>query len=185
MIGRLVLVKHSHPHIEPDVPAAGWRLDDEGHARAVRLASRLRTFTARRIVTSIEPKAHETADIVGRELGLPVEPVRGLHEHDRNDGPFLGAEDFDRSVAMLFARPRELVFGNETAEQAARRFATAIDRALREETASDAIVVAHGTVISLFCSPADPLTLWKRLGLPSYVVLSLPARAILDVVDRV
>jgi broad specificity phosphatase PhoE len=45
-------------------------------------------------------------------------------------------------------------------------------------------IVAHGTVISLFVSRltnADPFLLWKRLGLPSFVVLSLPDSQIIAV----
>jgi hypothetical protein len=49
-------------------------------------------------------------------------------------------------------------------------------------------MVSHGTVISLFvaeCARIDPYDLWRKLELPSYVVLSLPELQLLDVVGSV
>src|SRR5437588_121956 len=48
------------------------------------------------------------------------------------------------------------------------------------------IVVAHGTVITLLVAGwcgVEPFPLWERLGLPSYVVLELPERRIVEVVE--
>ncbi len=78
----LVLVKHSLPTVLDRVPASSWRLSPAGAARCVALAERLRAFDARAIASSIEPKAVETATLVGQELDLPVDIVEGLHEHD-------------------------------------------------------------------------------------------------------
>ncbi len=47
-------------------------------------------------------------------------------------------------------------------------------------------VVAHGTVITLFVARAagiEPFALWRRLGLPSFIVLSLPALAVQEIID--
>jgi broad specificity phosphatase PhoE len=48
---------------------------------------------------------------------------------------------------------------------------------LRGTPAGNVIVIAHGTVIALFvayCTSLPVLPLWRRLGLPSFVVLTLP-----------
>jgi broad specificity phosphatase PhoE len=171
----VVLVKHSLPTVVETVPAAAWRLSPAGAARCVTLAERLRSFDTRAIATSIEPKAVETATLVGQELDVPVEIVEGLHEHDRREVKLLGDAEYAAAVAMLFARPRELVFGRETAAAALARFDAAVTGLLAAAPAvDDVIVVSHGTVISLFVAAhagTDGLALWKALGLPSFVVL--------------
>jgi broad specificity phosphatase PhoE len=174
-VTRLVLVKHSAPTVLATVPAPDWRLSLTGVARCAALAERLRPFDARAIATSVEPKAVETATLVGEPLGLPVELVEGLHEHDRRETKLLADAAFEQAIASLFARPQVLIFGRETAASALTRF----DAAVRDVLAAappenDVIVVSHGTVISLFVAAhagTDGLALWKQLGLPSFVVL--------------
>ena len=60
---------------------------------------------------------------------------------------------------------------------------TAVGDCLREVNRRDVIVVCHGTVISLFVAEqesTDPLLLWAKLGLPSFVVLSRPDLRLLE-----
>jgi hypothetical protein len=50
------------------------------------------------------------------------------------------------------------------------------------------VVVAHGTVISLYVAGrtgAPPFGLWKRLGLPSFVVVTVPDGRVVSVVEVV
>ena len=81
----LILVKHSLPGIVENSPAREWRLSEEGKVRAQRLAERLSQYQPGVIVSSIEPKAQETADIVARNYNLTFNIVEGLHERDRSD----------------------------------------------------------------------------------------------------
>jgi broad specificity phosphatase PhoE len=185
--GRLVLVKHSHVEVVPGVPAREWRLSAEGRRRATRLPERLRGFAARRILSSPEPKALATAEIVGAALELPVITIEGLHEHARASMLFLDEAGFRAKVATAFEERDAVVFGEESMDDAARRFAAALNSA-NAAGSGDEIAVAHGTVISLHAGRTggvDPLALWLRLGLPSYVVLSAADGALLEVVDQV
>jgi broad specificity phosphatase PhoE len=130
----------------------------------------------------------ETAALVGERLGIYVEAVEGLHEHERRHVPIMELTALESLVADFFARPRELVFGDETAAQAMMRFSRAVNRLIRETGEGNLVIVAHGTVISLFVAARnhlDPYELWKRLDLPSYVVLALPALTLLEVGERV
>jgi broad specificity phosphatase PhoE len=175
--GRLILVKHSQPEIDPSVAAPHWHLSDEGRRRAVCLAGWLRPYAPERIVSSLEPKAQETAQIVAAQLGLPFGTQEGLHEHARHSVPYLSKEQFEAQVARFFSHPQELVMGEETSEGAARRFSAAVHTVLEQYPDETLAIVAHGTVISLFIAQAcalDPFPLWQSLGLPSFVVLSLP-----------
>ena len=185
MSGRLVLVKHSQVDVVPGRPARSWELSEEGRRRALLLAERLAEFGAARVVSSIEPKAVETAEIVAQRLGVPAVTAAGLHEHERETAPFLGAEAFATAMAWLFDEPGKVVFGEESADAAADRFAAAVDVLVGD---TDKIVVAHGTVIALYVSRVagiDPYSLWQSLGLPSYVVLSQGTRRQVEIVTSV
>ena len=140
------------------------------------------------IVTSTEAKAIETGQIVAQELGVPLETAADLHEHDRRGAPFLQEKGaFEEQVVRLIERPGELVFGNETADEAHRRFAAAVDGVLRRHRQGNVAVVAHGTVMALFVARAagvDPVSLWRALDLPAIVLLAEPGFDLLEVVER-
>lgn len=187
-MSRLILVKHSLPEIVPERPRREWHLSQEGRIRCGRLAERLKGYGPRRIVSSPEPKALETAQLVASSLGTGVvETVEALHEHDDRDVPFSDEPTFRAAVRQFFARPAEAVFGPETADAAHARFAAAVE-AVTAGGPEPAVLVAHGRVISLFVSRAagvDPYELWSRLGLPSFVVLDLPRYALVEVIETV
>ncbi|HEY9525540.1 MAG TPA: histidine phosphatase family protein [Anaerolineales bacterium] len=172
----LILVKHSVPQLEPDHPSHTWKLSEEGRLRAHRLGEQLEEFEPDVIVSSREPKAKETADILGKHLGLPVEVRPDLHEHDRSNMPFLSHDAFQSSIREFFQKPDDLVFGAETAHQAHARFYQALHSLLNDHRDKTVVVVTHGTVISLFVARltgSSDLELWNRLGLPSFVAIDL------------
>lgn len=171
----LVLVKHSEPVLEPGVAPKRWRLSEKGRFGSVLLGEHLARYEPRAIVSSEEPKAVETAEIAAGRLGVGRSIRPGLHEHDRTGIPFLGNEEFQQAARDLFANPDDLVWGNETAEQARARFEGAVRRVLDEREEEVVPIVAHGTVISLLVArynDLDAYDLWRSLGLPSFVVLS-------------
>ncbi len=185
---KLILVKHSLPEIIPARPARSWLLSETGRQRCHPLASKLAAHQPDVLVTSVEPKAVETGQIAAGLLGKPCETAPDLHEHDRSNVPFGSQEQFRASVAEFFARPGELVFGAETADQAHQRFSQALAGVLEQYPGQNVVVVAHGTVITLFVTRAvgtEPFAFWQRLGLPSFVVLFVPEFDILSVVEEV
>jgi broad specificity phosphatase PhoE len=186
---KLILVKHSLPEIVSDLPANQWRLSDTGRLRCKRLAERLATYNPDVIVASLEPKAAETGRIVASRLGKPFETAENLHEHDRsNVRLFDTKEQFEARVASFFENPQRLVFGRETADDAHRRFAEAVAGVIGKYPSGNLAVVTHGTVMTLLVARAvglAPFPFWKQLGLPSFVVLSLPKFDLLTVVENV
>lgn len=183
---RLILVKHSLPEMMKNIPAREWGLSNEGWDRAKRLAEKLAHYHPEIIVSSVEPKAHQTAEILGECLGLKSHIVRDLHEHDRSQSPFYSNDEFESLVQKFFQEPDMLVFGEETANQAFLRFQDAVDKVLDSNSGKKTLIVAHGTVISLFVSQMTGIEgykLWKELGLPSFIVIDLETKKHLEIVN--
>jgi broad specificity phosphatase PhoE len=173
----LALVRHSLPDVDPSRPAREWSLSAEGCRRARQFAACLAPYDLEVLACSEERKALQTAAIIGEELGLPVEVVPGLHEHDRSGAVGLDHEAFLDGVARMFAHPGERVFGAESADEARARFTSALGQLLARHPGRNLCAVAHGTVLSLFVAEqegSDPYTLWRGLGLPCAFVLSRP-----------
>jgi broad specificity phosphatase PhoE len=184
----LILVKHALPVVAPTQPSHTWQLGAEGRRGAAALIRHLAPYLPARLVSSPEPKAVETATIIGAALGLAPAVVAGLEEQHRATAGFLGREAFEQTIAAFFANPNQLVFGEETANNAYQRFSAAIDQLIVEAPGENLIVIAHGTVIALFVSRragVAPFPLWQRLGLPSFVVLELPSLRIVAEVDAI
>ncbi|MCZ7567025.1 MAG: phosphoglycerate mutase family protein [Ardenticatenaceae bacterium] len=176
-MGNLILVKHSLPDIMSTVPAHQWHLSEVGRFRCQMLAEMIAEYSPDVIVSSSEPKAVETAQIVANHLNHASQIIDGLHEHDRSNVEWQSEEQFEVQVAEFFRQPQALVMGKETATQAYERFAQAVAFVIEVYPHSNIVVVAHGTVITLLIARAvglEPFGFWKRLGLPSFVVLSLP-----------
>lgn len=175
---QLLLVRHAAPTIKPGVPAAEWRLSEEGRAAATALAGQLTRYSISHFVSSREPKAVETATLLAASFGKPVEEYGDLHEHERSQTPFLGREEFEVTMARFFRRRKELVLGDETAAQALRRFTVAIETVAHVSPGEgDILVVTHGTVLALFVAAhnsVEPFTFWRGLTLPDLVALRLP-----------
>ena len=177
------------PEIVPGKPPSGWLLSADGRKSCAALAERLREHQPQIIITSSEPKANETGLLLSEALGIPFETAPGLHEHQRDTASFLNDRDkWNDLVADFFRRPDELVFGEETATQARKRFSAAMDAVLDQHPDETIVIVCHGTVISLYTAQVagiDPFPLWQRLHLPSHVVFSRPELGLLEVVEKI
>jgi broad specificity phosphatase PhoE len=188
-MAKLLLIKHARPEVDPEVASEEWRLGAEGRDGAKRLADRLASYRFARLYSSVEPKALETAQIVARPRDLSVSEYPALHEHDRRDVPHMASREFISMVALFFNQPAVRVLGNETADEAYARFGAAVDGVLaKERGGSDVGIVTHGTVISLFAqrrAGVEPFGLWRRMGLPSYIVLDTDGWGVVEVGERV
>lgn len=181
----LVLVKHSIPEIVPDLSAHKWRLSAEGRDLCKPLAHRLADFSPDVLIASTEPKATETGQQVAALLKCPLEIAENLHEHKREYVPFRPYKDFEAQIRVLFDRPDELVFGEETADEVHQRFAHAVGNIVQQHADQNIVIVTHGTVMTLFLSRLigiEPFPFWKSLAMPAFVVLILPQLHLVAVV---
>lgn len=79
-----IYITHPQVRIDPNVPVPKWGLSDIGAARARKAAESSWARQLRRIVSSDETKAIETAEILAEASGVPVEVVHAMHENDRS-----------------------------------------------------------------------------------------------------
>jgi broad specificity phosphatase PhoE len=173
-IPRLILVKHALPVVDPTRPAREWTLSREGEAACGPLADLLRPYAPTSVTASPEPKATETGRRLAEALEVSFDVLAGLHEHDRSDLGFLPWSEVEAGIERLFAESGSRVFGKETADEAHERFAAAVASVLARDAARP-VIVAHGTVISLYVARAagiDAFELWQGLGTPAFVALS-------------
>jgi broad specificity phosphatase PhoE len=165
----VLLVRHSVPAIDREVPAEEWRLSAEGRSRCEALAARLATHEPQTIVASPEPKARETAELVGAQLGLAVRESDDLREQARRTVGWLVREELEAAIRALFERPNEVVFGEESAADALTRFSRAV-----AGLGPGAVVVSHGTVISLYAAAQTgrhAFDIWRSLELPDLLLV--------------
>ena len=137
----------------------------------------MRAYQPGIVISSLEPKADETGELVAGQLALPFEAIEGLHEHDRSNVPHMPSREFISLMELFFRRPAERVLGRETADEALRRFEAAVGRVLADHADESVAVVSHGTVIALFVAKragGKAFDLWRQMGLPSFRVLGLP-----------
>lgn len=176
----LHLIKHGKPALVPGVPAHEWELAPAALHRLPALLDRLNPRPDI-IICSQEPKAQATAEALAAALDVPCRPMLGLHEQLRYSNPVLSDEQFQARMADFFARPAELVLGEESAADALTRFRNAVRAAMRVNEGQTVAIVAHGTVISLLVAeltrPAgkqDAHTLWRELGLLEALTVEWP-----------
>jgi len=187
-MSKLILIKHATPLKDVTRPSHEWKLSERGRDDARVLADRLRQHHIDIVITSNEPKAEETGRIVAEVLGVPCEPADDLHEHDRSNVPVMPTREFISMIALFFNEPDRLVLGKERANAARDRFERAVKDVMRSRGESAGVaIVTHGTVMALFLAERAseaPFDLWRRLQLPSYVVMDWPAGTIESIVDR-
>ena len=119
----LVFIRHSQSQPDAGAAAREWQLTVEGRRRCIPLAAMLAAYNLDVIVTSAERKAIETGKLVAETLGIPCRVEENLHEHERETTPYFDTKaEFQEAVRALLARPAELVFGEETGQEAQRTF---------------------------------------------------------------
>jgi 2,3-bisphosphoglycerate-dependent phosphoglycerate mutase len=186
---KLVLIKHAMPEVQPGLPPSMWPLSQEGRRSCEALVAPLRPLGLERVMGSREPKATETGRALALGLGVPFEVREGLHEHERgHEGFEPDRPAFESKIEGLFENKAERVYGSESGTESLERFRASVLAIVAENEAESVAIVAHGTVISLLVAEScglDGFELWRRLGLPSYVVLETPKLRLLDVVESV
>lgn len=173
----LILVRHGRPAIDPATPSTTWSLCPEGRDGCEKLAERILAYAPTAVVSSPEPKALETAQILAARAGLDVEVDAGLHEHKRQHLSFGTEAEFRQRIAAVFEKPADPVGGVETAHEAAERLGAALAR----HKGAPLLAVTHGTVLSVYLGEkldCDAHDLWRSLHMPDAFVLDTDGKLI-------
>ena len=156
-MGKLILVRHGESEanrdrcfsVSDDVP-----LTDRGREQAWDLARSINArFKPAHLLTSEFLRARQTAEIIGRELGLRVEPLPGIHERDfgclkgcayeRMGELMAGDRNYDPQAEWLWAPD-----GGESREDVRKRVIPALEGLQVRFSEVEVIVVCHGAVMA-------------------------------------
>ncbi len=173
----LILARHANPEIIDGVHSTRWRLSAEGIVNARKMAKDLVQYAPCQIMSSEERKAQETAEIIAEVTGGAVKTVAGLQEQERSVWPLMSQQAFRARVTEIFRQPTKALYGPESAAAAKTRFVKTVEQLVHRQKDGNLMIVSHGTVMSLFVAAFNMISaedFWKALGLPAYVVLSLP-----------
>ncbi|MBB3397671.1 histidine phosphatase family protein [Rhizobium sp. BK060] len=144
-------ITHPQVRIDPAVPVPKWGLSQLGAARAHKAAESDWGKQLRRVASSHETKAIETAEILAAAAGLAIEIVDGMHENDRSATGFLPPPpEFEKAANWFFAHPEDSFRGWERAIDAQRRIISAVTNILAShDPALPIAFVGHGGVGTL------------------------------------
>lgn len=135
----------THPQVQVDasIPVPEWGLSDIGRARVSAMLDRSWVGSIRRIVSSGERKAIETAEILARHLRLAVEVWERMHENDRSATGFLPPLEFEAVADRFFASPHKSIRGWERAVDAQSRIVIEVETALATNDGNDIAFFGH------------------------------------------
>lgn len=158
------LITHPEVTVDPATPVVDWSLSAAGRARAERLLALPWVRDLRRVVSSTERKASQTAELLATALALPWQSDPELGENDRTATGFLPPAEFETVADAFFAAPEQSIRGWERAADAQRRVVGAV----RRHTADgDGVAfVAHGGVGTLLYCHLAGLAVDRRHDQP-------------------
>lgn len=185
----LIFIRHSISKQEPDVSSHTWTITEEGKNLCKTLAEQLREYDISRIYTSEETKAYLTGKIVADTLNISCEKVPNVQETRRDTVSFFDSlQEFKETVRTAMRNPDELLFGEEIFTDARKRFAAQVDILFEQHPDETLAIATHGAVLSMYLGhilDRDPVEIWDAMGMPAYVVLSLPEKNLVKIVNRI
>ena len=182
--GSLIVVRHAQPIVDPERSPIEWDLAPEGVAAARLLAASIPPTRDVLVIASPEPKAMATAQEIATLRNVPVVTDVRLREQGVEEIPFLEERAFRSAVMRHFQQPEEPIFGGESAEQAASRFAGAVAHAIAQARGERVpILVSHGRILSSWLTrvgqplrPAEEI--WLSLRMPDAFLVDLEVGAV-------
>jgi 2,3-bisphosphoglycerate-dependent phosphoglycerate mutase len=181
--GEVLLARHGETDDNrPPLRFQGWRdtpLNGTGRRQAAELANRVAAEPPTSLWASDLSRARETAEIVGRRLGLPVKLDARLREASRGDWEGRLFEDVAREEPERFAawmRAGEgwrFPGGESLLEQQHRVLACVAD--IRRHDEARSLAVCHGGSIRVVLCATDPrgLEAFHAFRIPNVSLVSL------------
>lgn len=141
---------HSQVQIDPSIPVPQWSLSLKGRQRIEASRNKPWLRSLRRIVSSDERKAVETATILAKALDLSVEQRPNMGENDRSATGFITPDKFEAAADAFFAEPDKSWRGWERAIDTQTRIVAAVEATLADHPLDRPVLfVGHGAVGTL------------------------------------
>lgn len=173
----LIFITHPEVVVDAQIPVTEWGLNDKGRARASRFSSSPVLANVTALWASAEVKAKDTAQILGRALGLSVLTHEGLGENDRTATGFIPPDQFEKAADAFFSKPETSFKGWERAVDAQARIQKPVSEIISEHEGGDVAIVSHGAVGTLLYCALAGFTIDRVHDQPSqghYWIASLP-----------
>lgn len=138
--------------------AVNTELTERGREQARIVARRLAAYPIQAIYSSDLKRAWETAQIVGRVLGLEPIPEPGLRESDI--GAWTGltwaeiAARWPEQVAAMLAGQDVRRGGGESYREMRRRLASVVERVVTRHAGQTVLLVSHGAALRMLITHA-------------------------------
>ena len=154
-----VLVRYlSHPQvcIDPSKDSRCWSLSEPGHARVAALRQSNVLRGTKRIVTSFENRALQTAKPLADALGCWLEYRGQTYEDARAATGYLPEPWSEKCAVAYFANPDQSIQGWEPARLAQQRIIAEVGEVLRTHRGGDILIVGQGALGTLlYCALAN------------------------------
>ncbi|MTI44638.1 broad specificity phosphatase PhoE [Roseibium hamelinense] len=145
-----IYLTHPEVNIDEAVPVPEWGLSEVGRERAAKFLDLPFARDIKRVISSAEKKAVDTAHAIADPLKIPVLTLQPLHENDRSATGYLPPEEFDKVADEFFSDPYTSVRGWERAFDAQMRIVSGVQAALVRIPPDTPILFAgHGGVGTL------------------------------------
>ncbi len=156
----LILIRHALPERrEVSDGPADPELTADGHAQAEHMADYLSSENIQAVYTSPMRRARQTAEPLGRRLGLEPVVVDDVAEWDRNSSAYVPIEQLKAEGDPRFYE----ILGNQwdgadPFEEFEARVEAALDDLVARHAGDTIAVVCHGGVINLYLATVLGLT---------------------------
>lgn len=167
MTATIYYLSHPEVTIDPAVPVPDWGLSAKGRERVLAVRDAAWVQACRRIVSSAERKAVETAELIAQASDATIEVRPAMHENDRSATGFLPPPEFEAVADQFFARPEASVRGWERAVDAqARILAEFRSLTAGQYPAQSLLLIGHGGVGTLLYCALAGLAIDRRHDQP-------------------
>lgn len=143
-------LRHGKTKVDKENPVSKWVLSEEGEQQAQDLADQETFKEVDIIISSTETKAYQTAKPTADKLGKEIIEIEELSELDRDKGPFMEKDDYDRVVKECLSHPERSVNNWESLSNALDRFSKKIEELDKWYQDKKILIVGHGYTINAY-----------------------------------
>jgi broad specificity phosphatase PhoE len=149
-------LRHFQTEIEPETPSSEWNLSEEGQKESRDFVEE-NSFDVKKVYTSTEPKAVETAEKIAEKANAELVKTDLLCEVDRSEEGFV--EDHDRYIELV----EDYLSGGSEADWRSQEYVKQRFQKFIKKSEENSIAVTHGLFLSLNIPDKDKIEYWKNL----------------------